>query len=1399
MSAPLASNELAIAVRAAPPSSPGHTLVSLRRAIPSYFDATKQEKAALWALVDEVKALLDQELHPTGYAVSFQVGQSYSTADAATHIHIVPCFGTPPAPSFGITRQQPLATGGDRDPLEAQLWPLFAHATDIAIVAAFVTETGLDVLEPSIFAALRAGARVRIVTGDYLGFNQVDALRQLLGWSQLELDDQEDAGEGGELRVRIVETALADGTERAFHPKAWLFESSGSGAAFVGSSNVSRSALQTGIEWNLRVERGVDPLAFACVRGAVDTLWASALELTPAWLDAYARRVRLAPRPPPAGEADDEALQPPPEPHLFQQEALAALAQARSDGRKRALVVLATGLGKTWLAAYDVLQVARELERWPRVLFLAHRGELLAQAALTFRRLLASDGRADEIGWCAGDLMQPEASVVVASVQKLQRAEHLQRVAEEGFDYVIVDEVHHADAPTYRRVLERLQPRFLLGLTATPDRADEGDILGLFDDYVAYRADLGAGIAGGRLVPFAYFGVRDDIDYAQIPWRNRRFDPTALALAVQTQSRMAQLWRAWQEHPGTRTLVFCCSIEHARFAASWLAERGVRTAAVFAASGSDDRTESVLELARGELDAVCAVDLFNEGVDIPEVDRVVMLRPTESPVVFLQQLGRGLRRHEGKPQLTIIDFVGNHRMFVDRIRRLFSLVSPSRSLQAYLESGTQPQLPPGCSVELELEAKELLQSLFPAGGQEVTRAYRELRLTRNQRPSAGELYRMGYRPSTLRQAHGNWFHFVAAEGDLAADELQVLRQYAQWLDLLEGEATPPAALPLLALESILDADALSTGIALSELARRGHELLQRSPELQRELERKDAIHLPASPTSEWRALWQEKALAPWLAEGRWFAIDGDRFVPRRLAVSEESSPALLRMTRELVDYGLQRHRARAAQDTAGSGFRCTLTWNKRDPILKLPSRKRVPDCPSDETAVRLPDGSVWTFRFAKEYCNVAYPVGTTRNRLADLLHGWFGPNAGHPGTRFEVSFSRSPDGWWIEPIASQRVMAARGELVAYPSLRAAAGDASDGRGQAPEAERVTLPFTGATDGVFAVRASGDSMDGGKTPIKDGDWLVMRWDRGASAGSVEGRVVLIETRDAQDTFAYQVKRLVQQEGGWWLRSDNPQRTSFAAAEGMTVIARLMTTVSPEALAPPVGERLSPDAVAAAFGLPPELSLERTGRFGGHLFLLVEATGMFTEPDRLSVLVNDKRPGETAFVLARTPSDETWRYCGIARWLHEESQWTVPELDFATWRALGEGRDCSRRLPTAAKDRANAQLDELLRRILPGEWLQHGAQRCRLVARTAKGVRIDGGEGGFAERTVSITDLAWVILTAEDVAKNGGLLDEVRVNRLRYLQGTPKGSTRWIDTGWAIAIFGNTSPKSNAAGL
>ncbi|WP_437316326.1 DEAD/DEAH box helicase family protein [Sorangium sp. So ce385] len=1408
-SAWVASNALAFALRDRFPVSPGHTLVIPRRLVPTWFDATAEERAAIFELVDTVKRHLDAELHPDGYNVGINAGEAAGQTVMHLHVHVIPRFcGDVDDPRGGVRhvipgrgnylagRPPPLATGGPEDPFLRHLAPVFARATDVAILSAFVQESGLDVLESHVFAALARGARVRLVTGDYLHFTQATALAELLDWAGGNAALSGAGGARGSFEARVVEVDALPGTIRSFHPKSWRFEGPGFGAAFVGSSNISRAALGPGIEWNLRVDRHRDPDAYRAAVSAFERWWCRARPLTADWVERYAQRATQAAVGLPPGEEDAEPLEPPPPPHPIQREALAALHRSRAEeGRRRALVVLATGLGKTYLAALDVEAWSERHGRRPRVLVLAHREELLVQAARTFRRLLR--GRAARFGWCAGSAGELAGDVVFASVQKLSRPEHLARLAPGSFDYAIVDEVHHGTAPSYRAVLDRLDPGFLLGLTATPERADGADVAGLFDDHVAYRADIGAGIARNLLVPFAYFGLRDETDYRAVTFHNRRFDPGELEKAIDTDRRLEQMWRAWQEHPGERTLVFCCSIRHAHHACDFFAARGVRVAAVHSGPESAPREEALADLVAGKLDALCAVDLFNEGIDLPSVDRVVMLRPTESPVVFLQQLGRGLRVADGKARLTVLDFVGNHRVFLDRVRTLVSLGSEPSDVRDFLGGVRAARLPPGCAVDLDLEAKELLLSLLPARGKsEVERAYRDLRDARGERPTAGALFRMGYRPATLRPAHQGWFDFVASEGDLSPPELRVLRAAGAWLRELEITAMSKCY-KMVTLEALLEAGALFEGISIAELARRSRAILARSPELSRDLD--GAAELGRGrgfDDPRFVSYWKNNPIAAWTgARGRrWFALDEDRFVSK-LSCPPGDEEAFAAMTRELVDYRLAMYRARRREDGAGASFSARVLWNKRDPILKLPSRAARPDRPSGDVDVRLPDGEVWRFRFMKELCNVAHRVGSQRNELPDLLRRWFGLAAGRPGTAFHVRFVRSPDGLWAEPESPEGASTApRSALVAFPDLRAAAGAAAAPTELSPEAEAVRLPIAAARgEGLFAVRAAGDSMDGGKRPIRDGDWLIMKFARGASYDALEGKVALLQIPDRDLGVAYQIKRLVRDRSRWWLRSDNPDAPSYEATAETVPVAILVEVVRPEDIGPSPGERFEDDdAAARAFGLeePP-----RTGRVGGHLFFCLEAPGALVAPDRIRspLPAQERRPGETAFVLVRPPGEPTWRTLGVARYLDDEGLWACPGIDHAAYRALGSGRGASRSLPAGSHERARALVEELLRRPGAGAFVERDGRHCRIVGRAdGGGLRVDGGPGGFAERTVSLTDLAWVIVARDDVGKNGGRLDEQRVNRLRYLEGTPRAATRWIDTGWALALAAAAHP-------
>ncbi|MDI3282135.1 DEAD/DEAH box helicase family protein [Polyangium sp. 15x6] len=1396
----LASNPLAFAVPDLYPVSRGHTLVIPRRLIATWFEATAEERVAIFDLVDDVKRKLDAELHPDGYNIGINAGEAAGQTVMHLHVHVIPRYrGDIDDPRGGVrhvipgkgnyleNRPPPLAEGGKVDPFLLHLDPLFRRATDIAILAAFVQQSGVSLLQAHVAGALSRGARVRVVTGDYLNITQSEALAKLRDWMDAwEARIAPDGSSPGAFEARVVETARLPEGVRSFHPKSWRFEGPDFGTAFVGSSNLSHAALHTGVEWNLRVDRHRDRAAYQAILDAYERWWTAAVPLTADWIADYTRRAREAPVVAlPPGEEDDESKAPPLEPHPVQREALAALAQSRAEGRNRALCVLATGLGKTWLAAFDVTAFAEKHGNRPRVLLLAHREELLLQAAATFRRQLR-DARV-RFGWFVGDRSDLGGDILFASVQKLSRPEHLARLTPDAFDYVIVDEVHHGTAPSYRSIIDRLNPRFLLGLTATPERADGADVAGLFDDHVAYQADLGIGIQRKLLVPFTYFGLKDDTDYENVPFRNRRFAPEALEQAIDTDARLQRMFRAWQEHPGQRTLVFCGSIRHADHASGFLTKQGIRAAAVHSGPTSAARDSAIAALVDGTLDALCTVDLFNEGIDIPTIDRVVMLRPTESPVVFLQQLGRGLRFADGKTRLVVLDFVGNHRVFLERVRTLLSLGPEPTSLRDFLESNQAARMAPGCTIDLELEAKDLLAKLLPPqGGSPAEQAYRDLREVRGERPLAGELYRMGYSLKRLRDAHGGFFDFVAAMGDLDEMEKRVLDVAGEFLRELEITAMSKCY-KMVTLEALLEADALRDGLPVFDLAQRSHAIMARSPELLRDLSGvADFPDVHAPDVHRFATYWRINPIAAWTSGPgkRFFAQEGDRFVSR-IPCPPGGEKSLSSMVRELVDYRLAMYRARQTENVAGVSFSAKVLWNKRDPILKLPTHKDREELPRGETTVRLPDGTLWLFRFMKEYCNVARPVGSHGNELPDLLRRWFGLAAGRPGTNFRVRFSRSPSGLWVEPDEPRaETDTVRGLLLTFPTLRAAAGSTRDPIALAPEGEQVRLPTKARGEGLFAVRATGDSMNGGKEPIRDGDWLVMRFARSASRNAIEGKIALVEVPDSHLGASYLVKRIVRDGKRWILRSENPAHASIEAAAEIVPIATLVEVVKPEAIGPEVGANIEAPKLAEAFGLPEP---PRTGRVDGHLFLLVEEKGRLVAPDRIRFPGIEPRPGETAFVLTRADGTQPWRHAGVARFVEDDGAWACGGIDHPTFRALGEGREASRTLPRSIEDRARRLVEALLREKGSGSIVERDGKRLRLVGPAKRGgVRIDGGPGGFEERTVSLTDIGWVLVALSEVNEDPRLLQEELVHHVRYLEGTPKGSTRYIDTGWAMLL-------------
>ena len=1379
----VAENALAFAVRDGFPVSEGHTLVITKRVVPTWFDATDDERRAVMELVDTVRAQLDEEFHPDGYNVGFNAGSAAGQTVMHLHVHVIPRYrGDMDDPRGGVRHvipargnylrasERPLATGGREDPLLNHLLPLLARAHTVAILAAFVQDSGVDLLRPLLFDGARPHPRVRILTGDYLHITQASALETLLEWTLTR-------GADGSVEVRVFETERTV-PPTSFHPKSWRLEGDGLATAFVGSSNLSRSALRHGIEWNLRVDQDRDPVAYRAVVEAFDHRWAQSIPLNARWIADYRRRAVSRAHSLPPGEIVDDAPAVHP-PHAVQRAALEAIAAERARGARSGLVVLATGLGKTLVAALDAARYAEEAGRPIRVIVIAHREELLTQAARQFRATARAQGQDPRATWYVGAANDLSGDLVLASVQKLARPAGITALAGERFDYAVVDEVHHADAESYRRVLGVLGAGFVLGLTATPERPDGGDVLGLFGDTVFHRTDLGEGVARGLLVPFRYYGLRDTVAYDAIPWRRGRFDLGALDAALATDARMDKLWEALTAHPGIRTLFFCVSRTHAGFVRNDLARRGMRVETVLADGGTLDRAAALSALESGHLDAVVSVDLFNEGIDLPSVDRVVMLRPTESNVVFLQQLGRGLRRADGKRDLTVIDFVGNHRSFLWKVEALLSLVGPSRSSLADVLAARQPaRMPEGCAMDLELEAIELLRTLLPTGRKGFDAWFDRFVEAHGRRPTAGEALRAEQSLTAIRTAGRGWFDAVGDHGCLRDDEARALTQHGAFLRELETTQLT-RSFKLVVLSVLLDAQAFFDGMTLNELAAQSLTRIRRDRSLRRDVEDvKELGDLDAVDTETWRRYWKKNPVDAW-TRGAWFELRDGVFATR-LKVAAEDRAALSSMVSELVDLRLAQYRQRGERaQVEGIHHVCRVTWNQRDPILALPPALGG----AGEIEARLPDGTTWIFRCAKAFCNVAHPVGGGRNALPDLLRGWFGPAAGHPGTTFAVRFRRGPDGLSVEPAGGTSERPSTGRIPFYPTLAAAAGAASGSAHDAPAAAHVTLPVE-PREGIFAVRAHGASMDGGRSPIRDGDWCVMRWMRGASTEALRDRVVLVQTTARDEGARYQLKRLVEREGAWWFVSDG-KGPSFAATMDAAVIARIERVVTPESLAPAVGAELDEAALAAHFGWD---EFTQALRRDGHRFAWITGPGAMSAPDRIADDGNAAWPGETTFVFTRVSATGPWRYDGVARWNEDEGAWVFDGVDRTTWQAIGGGRGASRTLPREVHARVDAWIARIEASPGFGAMVEVDGKAFRVVRRSAEGgLRVDGGPSGFKERTVSRSDLGWTLLAADDVVRNGGVLDEARVNRLRYLDGTTKDATRWIDTGWAILLW------------
>ncbi|AEE95426.1 DEAD/DEAH box helicase family protein [Mahella australiensis] len=620
---------------------------------------------------------------------------------------------------------------GDGDHLYIYLKESIAKAVNIDIIVAFLMESGVKLLAEDFKEAVNRGTALRILCGNYLNITQPQALYLLKDF----LGDK-------------VDLRFYNNPNKSFHPKAYIFRYKDNGEIFIGSSNISRSALTDGIEWNYRICSDTSPQDYAHFKQTFDDLFFNqSIIVDDNEMRKYSKNWKKPKlfydleklenrttedsgfkqsqfvaemRSEYITDAQDEDRKRGiiigyPRPMGPQIEALYELKKARLDGWNKGIVVAATGVGKTFLAAFDS-------KEFKKVLFVAHREEILFQAERTFKCVRPEIST----GFFSGEQKDRECDVLFATVQTLGRREYLDDkiFSRDEFDYIVIDEFHHAVAESYVNIIEYFRPKFLLGLTATPERLDNQDVFALCDYNLVYEVRLKEAINKGWLVPFRYYGIYDEIDYSGIDYKNGKYNEKQLEQVLSINKRADLILQNYLKYKSQRALGFCSSRNHAVFMAKYFKDHGINACAVISGNGYSnlddtqtylyvvERNEAVKRLKTAEIKVIFSVDIFNEGLDVPEVDMVMFLRPTESPTIFLQQLGRGLRKKGEKKYVNVLDFIGNYKK-ANLIP--FFLTGDikernEKSRMAYLPD--EDEYPEGCFVDFDFRLVDIFKRMW---------------------------------------------------------------------------------------------------------------------------------------------------------------------------------------------------------------------------------------------------------------------------------------------------------------------------------------------------------------------------------------------------------------------------------------------------------------------------------------------------------------------------------------------------------------------------------------------------------------------------------------------------------------------------------------------------------------
>ncbi|QJA08227.1 DEAD/DEAH box helicase family protein [Romboutsia sp. CE17] len=688
---------------------------------------------------------------------------------------------------------------GNNDHLYKHIQQSLHSAKSIDIIVSFLMESGVKLIKEDLEEIKNKNIPIRILTGNYLNITQPSALYLL----------KDILGENVDLR-------FYNDTKRSFHPKAYIFEYDNGGEIFIGSSNLSRSALTSGIEWNYRIDKCKSEEDFNYYKIMFEDLFNNeSIIVDDIELERYSKTWKKpklystsSSKEDPINyiyKEDKDNIVNLFEPRGAQIEALYQLKKSREEGYDKGLVVAATGIGKTYLAAFD----SREFNK---VLFVAHREEILKQAYESFKNIrkdkiinsniddefsnsmcivaesnkiennlyddkLNSNVEEYNMGYFMNSIKDTNKDIVFASVQSLGKKEYLKEeyFSEDYFDYIVVDEFHHAVSKNYQNIINYFKPKFLLGITATPDRMDNKDVFSICDYNTVYEVSLKDAINKGWLVPFRYYGIYDEsVNYDNIEFKNGKYNDKQLEEALSINKRANLILNHYKKYKSKRALGFCTSKAHAEFMAKFFNENNIKACAVYSGNEgqyNEDRNIALQKLRNEELQIIFSVDMFNEGLDVKEIDMVLFLRPTQSSTIFLQQLGRGLRISKDKKYLNVLDFIGNYKKANLVPYLLTGKVSIGKNGESYIPN--EEDYPEDCFIDFDFRIIDIFENMRKAN-QKLEDIIKE------------EFYKvkldLGYAPSRVEMF--TYMDDMAYVNMKKKAKLNIFKDYIKFLDLI---------------------------------------------------------------------------------------------------------------------------------------------------------------------------------------------------------------------------------------------------------------------------------------------------------------------------------------------------------------------------------------------------------------------------------------------------------------------------------------------------------------------------------------------------------------------------------------------------------------------------------------